>query len=175
MDIFEAIYERRSVRKFTDQPIKPEDMEKILDAARWAPNGGNNNPWRFVVVTSAVQKKLLLKFAPGISDMPAAMIAICIEPKQKKKLKDNVRMMYMADAAIASENICLAAHALGIGSCIVISFAAVAISPLLNLPENISPYLMVTLGYPDETPKPPPRLPISEITFQDEYGKEWSS
>jgi nitroreductase len=175
MDVFETIYKRRSIRKFTDQPIENNVMEKLLDAARWAPSGGNNNAWRFIVVTSAVQKKLLLKFAPGIFDMPAAMIVICIEPKQKKSLKEAARMIYMADAAIAAENIALAAHALGIGSCIVISFAAVAIGPILNLPENISPYLMITLGYPDETPEPPARLPIREITFQDEYGKEWSS
>jgi nitroreductase len=175
MDTFESIYKRRSIRKFTNQPIENEVMEKLLDAARWAPNGGNINAWRFVVVTSEFQKKLLLKFAPGISNMPAAMIVICIKPKQKKQLKEATRLMYMADAAIASENIALAAYALGIGSCIVISFASVAIGPILNLPDNISPYLMITLGYPDEIPEPPPRLPINEIAFQDEYGKEWTS
>lgn len=174
MDVFDMIYKRRSVRKFTDQPIEKSVLEKLLDAARWSPNGGNVNAWRFVVVTSDAKKKLLLKFAPGIFDMPAAMIVICIEPKQKR-LKEKTRLMHMADAAIASENIALAAHAMGIGSCIVISFADAAIRPIINLPENISPYLIITLGYPDETPEPPPRKPITEIAFEDEYGNEWTS
>ena len=174
MDVFETIYERRSVRKYTDKPIENRVMERILDAARWSPNSGNSNAWRFVVVTSPAQKKLLLKFVPGVSDMPAAIIIICIKPKSRR-VKETTRLMYMADAAIASENMALAAHSLGIGSCIVVSFADVALRPLLNLPDEVSPYIILTLGYPDESPQPPPRLPINEIAFLDEYGKKWPS
>ncbi len=174
MDVFESIYGRRSVRKYTDKAIENSVMERILDAARWSPNSSNANVWRFVVVTSPAQKKLLLKFVPGVSDMPAAIIVICIEPRQKR-VKEAARLIYMADAAIAAENIALAAHSLGIGSCIVVSFADVALRPLLNLPDEISPSIILTLGYPDESPEPPPRLEINEIAFQDEYGKEWSS
>ena len=174
MDIFETIYERRSVRKYTDQPIEKSILEKLLDAARWAPNGSNRNAWRFVVITSETQRKLLLKFAPGIFNMPAAMIVICIDPGIKR-VKEKTRMMRMADAAIAAENIVLAAHALGIGSCMVVSYADLAIRNILKIPEQISPKILITLGYPAESPEPPPRKPIAEITFEDKYGKEWSS
>jgi len=174
MDVFETIYGRRSIRKYTDKAIESSSMEKILDAARWSPNGSNANAWRFVVVTSPAQKKLLLKFVPGVSDMPAAIIVVCIEPRQKR-VRETARLIYMADAAIAAENIALAAHALGIGSCIVVSFADVALRPLLDLPDEISPYIILSLGYPAESPEPPPRLAIQKIVFLDEYGKEWPS
>ena len=172
MDLFQTILERRSVRRYTGETIGQDLLEKLLDAARWAPNGSNNNAWRFIVVTSPVQKQLLLQFTPGVDDMPAAIIAICIEPKQRR-VKEAARLLHMADAAIAAENMALVAHALGLGSCIVVSFASLALRTLLNLPEEISPYVLLTLGYPAEAPEPPPRLPIAEIAFLDEYGKEW--
>ena len=174
MDVFDALHDRRSIRRYTDQTIESGVMEKLLDAARWAPNSGNANAWRFVVVASPSQKQLLLNFAPGVSHMPAAIIVICTEPKQKR-LKEAHRLMYMADAAIASQNIALAAHALGIGTCIVVSFADVVLRSLLSLPEEVMPNIIVTLGYPDESPEPPPRLPLDEIAFMEEYGKEWRS
>ncbi len=84
-------------------------------------------------------------------------------------------MIHMADAAIAAENIVLAAHSMGIGSCIVVSFADIAIRTILNLPDQLSLNILVTLGYPDESPEPPPRKPITEIAFEDTYGNRWSS
>jgi nitroreductase len=174
MEIMQTIYERRSIRKYTDQPIEKGYLVKLLDAARWAPNGGNRNHWRFIVVTSATQKGLLLKFAPGIFDMPAAIIVICIEPNLKR-VKEATAMIHMADASIAAENIVLAAHSMGIGSCMIASFAELAIRSILDIPEHISVKLLVTLGYPDESPTPPPRKSITEITFEEKYGKEWSS
>ena len=118
MDLFKAIKERRSIRKYTDKPIDDTTMEKLLDAARWAPNAGNYNAWRFIVINSPVQTKQLLNFCPGLNDVPAAIVLICSKPKQKK-LADKVRLMYMADCAIASQNLVLAAYSEGIGSCVV--------------------------------------------------------
>jgi nitroreductase len=174
VDLFEAIYGRRSIRRYTEQAIEPAVLERLLDAARWAPNASNWNAWRFVVVSSSVQKQLLLKFVPGVDDMPAAMVVICIEPTQKR-VREATRLLYMADAAIAAQNIALAAHALGLGSCMVASFADVALRTVLDLPENVSPYLILTLGYPDEAPEPPPRRAIDEIAFAEQYGLEWKS
>ena len=173
MDLFKVIRERRSIRKYKDELIDDSALEKMIDAARWAPNAGNYNAWRFIVVTSPTQNKLLVNFCPGISDIPAATIIVCAEPKQKR-VKEKIRLMYMADCAIAAENIVMAAYSMNIGSCIVVSFADVALREILNLPDNIEPYILVTLGYPAESPEPPPRLPISEITFKNEYGKEWN-
>jgi nitroreductase len=172
VELVEAIYERRSIRRFRNEPVERDDLEALLDAARWAPNGGNRNAWRFIVVTSEAQKKLVLSFAPGIEEPPGAIIVICMEAKSKV-VREPLRLLNMADAAIAAQNMCLAAHGLGLGSYIVLSFAGAALQPVLDLPDNVSPYLLVCVGHPDEAPDRPPRRPIEEIAYVDEYGRGW--
>ncbi len=173
MDVFEAIKGRRSIRQFTDEPIGKDVLEKLLDAARWAPTASNQQRWRFVVVTSPSVKELIRKFAPGIFVMPAAFIVICVE--KTPDANPWAEATYLADCAIAAQNIMLAAYEMDIGSCPALSYAKVAIQEILDLPERIEPLLVITLGYPAEDPEPPPRLELNEIAFMDEYGKEWTS
>ena len=65
-------------------------------------------------------------------------------------------MSYLADSAIAAQNIVLAADDMGIGICFVLAFSKTAVTEVLNLPENVEPQVVVTLGYPAEAPEPPP-------------------
>ena len=173
MDVFDAIMGRRSIRQFTDEPIGKDELQRLLEAARWAPSGGNLQRWRFVVVTSPSQKELIRKFAPGIFAMPAAFIVICAD--KEPDANPWKEALYVADCSIAAQNIMLAAYEMGIGTCVALSYAKVAISEILDLPENVEPMLVVTLGHPAEDPEPPPRLELNEMAFTDEYGKEWVS
>jgi len=173
MNVLEAIKGRRSIRQFTDEPIGTEALERLLDAARWAPSASNQQRWRFVVVTSPTVKELIKKFAPGIFAMPAAFIVICAE--KEPGANPWAEATYLADCAIAAQNIMLAAYEMGIGSCVALSYARVAIQEILSLPETVEPFFVITLGYPAEHPAPPPRLELNQIAFIDEYGKEWTS
>jgi nitroreductase len=173
VDVFEAIKGRRSIRQFTDEPIGGDALEKLLDAAKWAPSAGNQQKWRFVVVTSPSQRELIRKFAPGIFLMPAAFIVICAE--KAPDANPWAEATYLADCSIAAQNMMLAAYEMGIGTCVALSYAKVAVSEILDLPENVEPLLILTLGHPAEDPEPPPRLGLKEIAFMDEYGKEWTS
>jgi len=173
MNVLEAIKSRRSIRQFTDKPIGRQTLENLLDAARWAPSGGNQQKWRFVVVTSASQKELVKQFAPGIFAMPAAFIVVCAEIEPDAN--DWKKKLYLADCSIASQNIMLAAHEMGVGTCVALSYAKSAISEILELPNNIEPMLVVTLGYPAESPEPPPRFELSKMAFDEQYGQEWKS
>jgi len=80
---------------------------------------------------------------------------------------------YLADCAVAAQNIMLAAHALGLGTCVALSYARSAVQEILDIPDQVKPELIVTLGHPAEDPPPPPRLPLSQIAFTDTYGKAW--
>lgn len=178
MNVFEAIKERRSIRQFTQEPIEKETLERLLDAARWAPTASNQQRWRFVVVTSPSVKELVKKFSPGIFAMPSAFIVICVEKAPGARPGAEVTGWFvsaLADCAIAAQNIMLAAYELGIGTCVALSYAKVAVREILNLPENVEPLFVITLGYAAEDPEPPPRLKLSQIAFIDEYGKEWTS
>jgi nitroreductase len=173
MDVMKAIKGRRSIRQFTDKPIEKDDLEMLLEAARWAPSGGNRQKWRFVVVTSPSQRALVKKFAPGIADMPAAFIVVCAEMQPDTKGWE--QRVYLADCAIAAQNIMLAAYEMGIGTCVALSYDKSAIGEILELPDNVEPILVVTLGYPAEAPQPPPRHELSKMVFQERYGQEWRS
>jgi nitroreductase len=171
MDVLEAIKQRRSIRQFMEQAIERKLLEQILDAARWAPTAGNQQRWRFIVVTDPTVKEMVRKVSPGIFATPAAFIVICA--KKAPDAGDWDEWTYLADCAVAAQNIMLAAHALGLGSCIAISYARTALKEILDIPDQVKPELIVTLGYPAEDPSPPPRLPLSQIVFADEYGKGW--
>lgn len=171
MDVLEAIKKRRSVREFTDEPLNKESITQILDATRWAPSGGNQQRWRFVVVTDPQVKEMIKKVSPGIFAMPAAFIVICMKKKARARAWDE--WLCAADCGIAAQNIMLAAFSLGIGTCVVASFAKEALREILEVPEGIEPSLIVTLGRYESLPEAPERKPLKEIAFLNRYGEEW--
>jgi nitroreductase len=122
-----------------------------------------------VVVTSPSIKELVRKFAPGIFNAPAAFIVICVE--READIHPFEEATYMADCAIAAQNIMLTAYEMGLGTCVALSYSKVAIAEILKIPDGVEPLLVITLGYPAENPDPPARLNLNQIAFKDEYGK----
>jgi nitroreductase len=171
MDTLEAVKKRRRVADFTDRPIERATMMQILEAARWAPSGGNQQRWRFIVVTDPQTKKLIADVSPGLFGKPAAIIVICMEKKARRS-QWNI-WMEACEAGISAQTIMLSAFALGIGSCVIVSFAKEGVEALLELPEQIEPMLLITLGYYEQLPEPPARLPLDEIAFEEQYGRRW--
>ena len=173
MDIFQVIRDRRSIRKFKDTPVDRKKIEQVLDAARLAPSWKNLQCWRFLVLTNPARKEAL-SFAfsddnPGkkaISQAPAAIVA-CADPAESE-LSHGIEY-YVADASIAFEHICLAAHALGLGTCWLGLFDEDVMKTNLKIPDNMRVVGVTPLGYPDQDPKPRPRKELSEIAFFDEW------
>ncbi|MCX8182550.1 MAG: DUF6092 family protein [Candidatus Methanomethyliaceae archaeon] len=175
MDVIEAIKGRRSVRRYKEDPVPGELIERILDAARWAPTGGNIQPWRFVVVKDKILLALLKKVSPGyLGDAPLAIV-ICSEKERSYRVGGPLAKDYLtiADCSMAAANITLAAHALGLGTCVVKSFSHNAVKELLNIPSGVEPELIVVVGYPANTPKPPPREPLEKVTYLNRYGENF--
>jgi nitroreductase len=173
MDTQEAIKKRRRVVNFTDRPIDHATMTQILEAARWAPSGGNQQRWRFIVIADPATKKLIADVSPGLFGKPAAIIVICMERKTRHSQWDT--WLEACEAGISAQTIALSAFALGIGSCMVLSFAREGVAGILDLPEAIEPQLLVTLGYYEELPAPPQRLSLGEIAFEEQHGRSWNS
>jgi nitroreductase len=171
VEVLQAIRSRRSIRRFTEKRVARETIDTLLDAARWAPNGGNRQLWRFIVVTEEGTRDLIRKCSPGIFVGPPVYVVICYDELPAPTL--GVERDAMADCAIAAQDIMLAAHSLGLGSCAILSYSPTAVQQILGLPENVKPKLVVTLGYPAEDPEPPARRPIHEIAFEERYGRQW--
>ncbi len=183
MDTLEAIRTRRSVRKFSARPVEAEKLQAVLEAARLAPSWANMQCWRFVVVEDSAVKATISElsyveafFAPkGYKSNPAqkalaeapVVIVACAEPTASGDLRG--QQYYLTDVGIASENLMLAAHELGLGSVFVGVFDEEKLGELLNIPPEIRIVGLFPLGYPEEEMKAgPPRKPLEEIVF---YGK----
>jgi len=167
VEVLEAIRTRRSVRSFKAESIRDQDAVRILEAARWAPSAGNRQPWTFIYIGDPQVLRMVKNCSPGFYADAAAAIIIGIEKKFEKR--------GLLDVCFAAENILLAAHALGIGSCPIVSFNSEALKRIVNAPESWEPILVVSLGYPDKVPEPPRKKALSEIVYVDSFGKRWEN
>lgn len=179
MDFFDVIRERRSIRKYKDLPVAAEAIEQILDAARLAPSWHNNQSWRFLVVTNADKRRkiedVVSEANPGRKALEQAPVIIvvcgCPEESGTREGKD----YYMADAAIAFEHICLAAKALGLGTCWIGGFDEATVKSIFAIPTGVRVVGITPLGHPDQEPKPRPRKNLDEIAFLEEWGHPLST
>jgi nitroreductase len=176
VDILDVIRSRRSIRKYKSEAVPDDSIAKILEAGRWAPSGGNIQPWRFVVVKNQTTLDVIRKVSPGYLGATPMAIAICSDRATAQAKGGRLGRDYLtiADCSMAAENMLLAAHSLGLGACPIKSFSTAALKEILELPEAIEPELILIIGYPDETPKAPPKHPLEKIAFLDKYGKAWS-
>jgi nitroreductase len=173
MDIFQVLRDRRSIRKYKDIEVEREKIMQVLDAARLAPSWKNMQCWRFLVLTEPAKREMLLSaFAddnPGkkaFMQAPAAIV-FCGNP-----LESDVSHgidYYVADVAIAFEHLCLAAHALGLGTCWMGMFDETELKEKLAIPVNMRIIGITPLGYPDQEPRPRPRKELNEIAYFNEW------
>jgi len=175
MDVFEAIEGRRSVRKFKQKPVERKLTKKLLSAACWAPSGGNIQPWKFIVIENRILLEMVRKISPGYFGETPLAILVCSDKLKAHKVGGTLGRDYLsiADCAMATQNILLAAHALGLGTCVVKSFSNAAMREILEIPEGIEPELLVIVGYPDASPSPPNRIPLKENTYLNKFGQSF--
>jgi nitroreductase len=170
--IDQVLRERRSVRQFTDNAVSTEQLEQLVALGTWAPSAGNAQSWRFVIVRDARTLKALHAVSPGMLAAPSAIIAVCQDEEKAYRIGGRLGRERCAvmDSAMAAQNILLAAHARGLGTCPILSFHAEAVGQLLDLPETVKPHLLIAVGYPATAPKPPARA-VEGVVFVDRYGK----
>ena len=166
MDVLEAIRERRSIRKYKEQPISEEQVTQILEAGRWAPSRGNSQPWKFIVVRNAQGRAALAEAIPTGKFMDEAPlgIAVVINPNASKHPEQ--------EGAAAIQNMLLAAYALGLGACWISVHGTDCeekAKQLLQVPDEGWLLSIVSIGHPAEKPEKA-RKGLDEITFTDKYG-----
>ncbi|MEM3357228.1 MAG: nitroreductase family protein [Candidatus Bathyarchaeia archaeon] len=176
MDVIEAIKGRRSMRAFQSREISHEIVEKLIDVARWAPSAGNIQPWEFVVVRKPEIKRRLAEAALNqtfIEEAPVVIVVCANENRSARGYGVRGKTLYcIQDTAAAIQNIHLAAYSLGLGTCWVGAFREEEAKEILKIPEGIRPVAIIPLGYPAETPSPPPRRPINQIVQYETFEGE---
>lgn len=181
MDVLDAIKGRRSVRHYKPDPVKEDDLNVILEAARWAPSWANTQCSRFVVVRDPEVKARLAQCLSSGNPATQAfaeapiVIAACAGLGKSGYKRGEVCTdkgdWFMFDVALAMQNIALAAWSLGLGTVHVGLVDATKAAEALQLPPGIAFVEMTPLGYPNEEAEAPPRKEFSEIVFYDQYGR----
>ena len=152
------LVERRSIRRYTEQPLDPDTVKTILEAALLSPTGKNSRAWHFVVTDNKdMLEKLSECKAAGAGPVAKCVMAVtvCVDT--------TASATWVEDGSIAASNMMLQARDLGVGSCwIEVNGRLTAdgtpaediVQELLGIPEHIQPLCIVTFGYPDETRQP---------------------
>jgi nitroreductase len=172
---------RRSIRRFQDKAIAPEMLAELFEAAQMAPSWGNLQCWELIVVQADEDKKslagLLSKKNPATKCTEAApvVLAVCGNPARSGfyngKQVTRYQHWFLYDLGLISQNICLKAHELGLGSVIVGSFDHDAAEKLLHIPSGYELVALIPLGYPDHQPSAPKRRSISEFVHYDRFSQ----
>ena len=159
METLEAILTRRSVRDFTHDPVSQEDIDQLLRAGMQAPSAGNEQPWHFIVIDDPDILHAVPDFHPYskmLLDAPLA-IQVCSDRNLEKK-----RASWIQDCAAATQNILLAAHAMGLGAVWLGIFPnaerVAGMQRLLGIPKDIRPFGLIAIGHPKSHPEPVDRF-----------------
>ena len=177
------LHNRRSIRRYRPNPVPPELVTEMLTAASWAPSAHNRQPWRFAVITrpqvrhnlaAAMGQQLRMDLKadnapPELIEKDASrsyqritqsplLILLCLTMADMDSYPDarrqqNEWLMAVQSAAMAGQNLLLAAHALGLGACWMCAplFSPAIVGQVLALPGDWQPQALITVGYPAET------------------------
>lgn len=149
MDALEAIFTRRSIRKYTEEPISGEDVELMLRAAMAAPSARNSQPWRFIVTRDQGRREAIARVSPHAQMAPKAplCIVVCADLSDEK-----ITSYWPQDCGAAIQNLMLAARARGIGTVWTGVYPkeerVKAIREIFHAPEHIVPVGVVAAGHP---------------------------
>jgi len=169
MDVFKAIKNRRSIRKYKTTEIEEEKLEKILETARIAPSASNRQKWKFIIVKDQEKRAELVNAAHGqrfVEQAPITIVACSTEPERIMPCGQHA---YTVDLSIAVSFMILEATELGLGTCWLGAFDEEAVKNVLDIPEEIRVPAMFTVGYADEDPAPRPRKDLNQIVCYERY------
>ena len=179
-ELASIIQGRRSVRSYENRPVSDEDLAELLDAVRWAPSWANTQCWEVVVVKDETVKQHLQASLPPKGN-PAAkamvqapvVIAMCAKTRASGFFKDQASTKYgewmMYDLGLATQNLCLTAHDLGLGTVVVGLFDHEKAADALAVPAGYELVALIPIGYPAKESSAPKRREVTDFTHYDRW------
>ena len=172
MSVLDVVKNRGSIRRYKAKSVPMAELLKVAESAQFAQSAANRQPWQLVLVTDAAMKKKLVEAARNqVFVGEAGAVVVCLaNPGESARVGPFEG--FLIDLAIAIENMALVSWDLGMGSCWVGAFNEQSVKELLGVPESLRVVSLLTLGYPDEKPRPKNRKPLSEILHYERYGRK---
>ena len=167
-----CIMTRTSIRQYQDRPVEQEKVEQLLRAAMAAPTAVNKQPWHFYVLNTKEAINRLADASQRGGDMVrSAALVVVVCGNMDKALEGKAREYWIQDTSAATENLLLAAHALGLGAVWTgvypMKERVEMTTKVLNLPENLVPLCTILIGYPAESPTPKDKWKPENVTYVD--------
>jgi nitroreductase len=173
MNTIDLLLKRRSIRKFKEKEVPWDNIVSMLYCALNAPMAGNIINIKFIVVKDDGNKKAIADacFNQAWIAKAPTIIAVVAEPEHQKRYYGvrGEKLYTIQNAAACTMSMIIAAESLGLGTCWVGSFEEEKLRGVLGLPEYVNVHVILPLGFPDETPKRPPKQWIRTITFHERY------
>jgi nitroreductase len=178
MELFEAIKGRRSIRCYTEEEVTAKELNAVLEAATWAPSACNKQSWRFVVVRKPKTIEKLYKAASYSTQhqifvkKAKMVVVVCTDLNVYRTFPNKERALSLftiQETAAATQNLLLAAHALGLGACWVSLFSEEQVKEALSLPKGIRPLVILPLGHTKSKTNPKPRKPLKEVVSYEKF------
>ncbi len=167
--VLDNIATRTSIRDYEARPVEKEKIEKMLRAAMAAPTAMNKQPWHFVVVDQRNVLDALAGANPYAKMLKKAPLAIVVCGNTDKMIEGGGRDFWIQDASAATENLLLAAHAMGLGAVWTGAYQSeercISISKVLSLSDNLIPLNMIVVGYPAEQPQPKQKFKEENMSY----------
>jgi nitroreductase len=166
MNFKDVLEGRRSIRRYSDRPVDRDVVVSLLEAAETAPSAGNLRAREYFVATSPELKAALSLAAFGQEHVATApvLVVVCADPARSgRQYGDRGQLYSIQDAAAATTCLILAACDRGLGCCWTGAFDETIAREILDLPGRLVPTAMVSIGWPDERPSPPPGRDMMEV------------
>jgi nitroreductase len=175
-DVLDAIKNRRSIIRFDSTPIRENEVEAILEAGRWAPSWNNKQPWNFIVIKDQKIKEQLSEVVPttfvqGLKEAPLS-IAVTVDSEEDP-------YHFVEAGAVASQNMALAAHSLGLGSSWIGIFDAKQqknaaedkVKKILEVPKKHHVIALLPIGHSKYDAPKKDRKELSKTLYHEKFGK----
>jgi nitroreductase len=196
-DVFAVVHRQRACREFRDESVEDDVVERVLDAATFAPSAENRQPWVFVVVRDPGKRAAIGEItrqawdgggrAHSVGRLSPALLAD-VETGARGGVagapvlvvvgadtRRGERRVLEASVFPAIQNLLLAATALGLGSSLTTLPLVFGdqLASIIGLPEEVLPMAVIPLGWPARPMSPPRRLPVTEKAYRDTFGTPW--
>ncbi|MBT3583154.1 nitroreductase family protein [Candidatus Woesearchaeota archaeon] len=172
MKFLDLARRRRSIRGFRVKNVPEQDLYYILDAGRWAPSANNIQPWRFIVVREAENKKKIAKACydqEWMARVPVLVVVCSLTKKVERQFPGKGKLFAKQSVAAAIQNILLAAEEKKLAACWSGVSSEKKIQNTLVIDDNVDIHAVLSIGYPIHHETAPPRIHLSDLIFFEKW------